>query len=193
MGEGEVLLPDSELFQLFRTKPEKALDRIMNLYIGLVYSIVSNKLSAICSKEDIEECVSDIFYEVYKHREAIDLEKGTIKAFIAVIAKRKAISTYRTLKNKNSKTVSLDDTIYEVSISDNTSVEQAITEKEGKDKIIKGIKSLGEPDSEIFIRKYYFGQSTKLIANDLGIKENTIDKKVSRGHIKLRELLGGIL
>ena len=193
MGEGEVLLPDSELFQLFRTKPEKALDRIMNLYIGLVYSIVSNKLSAICSKEDIEECVSDIFYEVYKHREAIDLEKGTIKAFIAVIAKRKAISTYRTLKNKNSKTVSLDDTIYEVSISDNTSVEQTITEKEGKDKIIKGIKSLGEPDSEIFIRKYYFGQSTKLIANDLGIKENTIDKKVSRGHIKLRELLGGIL
>lgn len=193
MGEGEILLSDSELLQLFKKKPEKALDKIMIVYIGLIYTIVSNKLSEICSKEDIEECISDVFYEVYKQREVIDLGKGSIKSFITVIAKRRAIDIYRSFKNKNGKAVSLEDTIFENAASEDTNVEQAITEKEKQVAIIKGIKSLGEPDSEIFIRKYYFGQSSKIIARDLGIKENTIDKKVSRGYIKLRELLGGIL
>jgi RNA polymerase sigma-70 factor, ECF subfamily len=52
---------------------------------------------------------------------------------------------------------------------------------------------MGEPDHEIFIRKFYLGQSSKEIAKATGIKENTIDKKVSRGLVRLRETLGGIL
>jgi RNA polymerase sigma-70 factor (ECF subfamily) len=59
--------------------------------------------------------------------------------------------------------------------------------------IINEIKFLGEPDSEIFIRKYYFRQSTKYISKIMGIKENTIDKKVSRGLIKLKQTLGVVL
>lgn len=187
------MLSEGEILQLFKTKPEKALDKMMNIYVGLVYAIASDKLSTICTKEDIEECVSDVFYEVYKQRETIDLKKGTIKAFIAVVAKRKAIDVYRSLKNKNSRIVSLEDSFYENMVPDNTNVEQAIAEKESQTAIIREIKALGEPDSEIFIRKYYFGQSTKLISKALGIKENTIDKKVSRGLVKLREVLGGVL
>ena len=52
---------------------------------------------------------------------------------------------------------------------------------------------LSEPDKEIFIRKYYLGQSTKIISKILGIKENTIDKKVSRGLLKLKNILKGVL
>jgi len=59
--------------------------------------------------------------------------------------------------------------------------------------LINEIKALGEPDSEIIIRKYYFGQSTRLIARALKLKENTVDKKVSRGLQKLRQSLGGVL
>jgi len=189
---GEILLSDGELLQLLKTKPEKALDKMINIYGGLVYTIASDKLSFICSKEDIEECVSDVFYEVYRHRELIDLEKGSLKAFIAVIAKRKAIDIYRSLKNKNSKVVSLDDILYETTVTEKTNIEQVVEAKEDQAALVKEIKALGEPDSEIFIRKYYFGQSTRLIAQALGIKENTIDKKVSRGLVKLRGLLGGV-
>lgn len=183
------MLSDNELLQLIRYKPDKALDKIIDTYAGLVYAITSDKLSLVCSKEDIEECVSDVFYEVYRRRDAIDLKRGSIKAFIAVVAKRKAIDVYRCLKNKNSKAVSLDSIPYENTVQDNTNVEQSVTEREEQDVIIKEIKALGEPDSEIFIRKYYFGQNTRLIARALGIKENTIDKKVSRGIVKLREAL----
>lgn len=58
---GEILKSDIELLKLFRTRPEKALDYMINIYAGLVYTIVSDKLSYICSKEDIEECVRTYF------------------------------------------------------------------------------------------------------------------------------------
>jgi len=193
MGVGEILLLDNELLKLLKTKPEKTLDKMIKIYAGLVYTIAADKLASICSKEDVEECVSDVFYEVYRQRDLIDLQKGSIKAFIAVIAKRKAIDIYRSLKNKNNKLISLNCIFSENTISDKTNIEQAVTEKEDQVAVIKGIKALGDPDSEIFIRKYYFGQSTKIIAKAIGIKENTIDKKISRGLVKLRELLGGVL
>lgn len=185
-------MSDQELVNMFQVNPEKALDKTMDLYMGLVYYIASGTLSALSSKEDVEECVIDVFHEVYRQRAAINLDKGTVKAFIAVIAKRKAISKYRSIKNKISLTSSLDEA-FGATLSGNADTEKVVVDKEYQSELIGVIKSLGEPDGEIFIRKYYFGQSTKSIAEDLGMKENTIDKKVSRGHRKLRELLGGVL
>jgi len=183
-------LSDHDLLNLFQVNPEKALDKTMDLYGGLVYYIASSKLAGLCAREDIEECVIDVFHAVYRQRTSIDLEKGSVKAFIAVIAKRKAISICRGIINKG-QTLSLDEVPCST-LLDSNDTEQLILDKEYQSEMIRVIRSLGEPDSEIFIRKYYFGQSTKSIASELGIKENTIDKKVSRGHLKLRELLGGV-
>lgn len=68
----------------------------------------------------------DVFYQVYNQREGIDLQKGSIKAFIAIISKRKAIDLYRSLKNKNSKLVPLDNIFYESTLLDKTNIEQTI-------------------------------------------------------------------
>ncbi|WP_242878623.1 sigma factor-like helix-turn-helix DNA-binding protein [Clostridium beijerinckii] len=70
-------------------------------------------------------------------------------------------------------------------------MQHSILLKESNSELISAIKSLGEPDSEIIIRKYYLHQSSKDISSDLGLKVNTIDKKVSRCMEKLKKLLGG--
>lgn len=185
MKEG-VLLDESLLNEL-RSDPENGLLSLMNTYMGLVYTIVKNKLGLVCSKEDIEECVSTVFYEFYKQRDTIDLSKGSVKSFLAVIAKRRAIDLYRSYSNECFK----PDSINENSCEDVRA--QSAVDTETKHVLIQGIKDLGKPDSEIFIRKYYLGQSTKMIAKVLGIKANTIDKKISRGLVKLKEALGGVL
>lgn len=185
MKEG-VQLDENLLIEL-KEDPEKGLISLMNTYMGLVYTIVKDKLGSQFGREDIEECVSTVFYEFYKKRDSIDLGKGSIKSFLAVIAKRRAVDLLRT---NSGAFMRLDDT-------DENSIEycgeQNATDMETKHVLIQGIKDLGIPDSEIFIRKYYLGQSTKMIAQVLGIKVNTIDKKISRGLAKLREALGGVL
>ena len=62
---------------------------------------------------------------------------------------------------------------------------------EAADGIPGGTGGLGEPDREIFLRKYYLGQRTKEIARALNLRENTVDQKVGRGLKKLRVWLEG--
>ncbi len=185
------MLSDREILRLLIHRPEKGLEKLMDQYMGLVYTIVDGKLSSGCSKQDIEECVSDIFYEIYRTAHSIDLEKGSVKSYLAVLAKRKAINIYRKHKNSTDQ-VSMDEFDHDWMASD-ANVEEAVTGNETSDRLIDEIQALGDPDSQIMIRKYYFGQSTKIIAKALGLKENTVDKKVSRALAKLRQALGGVL
>lgn len=184
------MISDIELLKLLHDKPEEGLKVMMDSYMALIYTIIFNKLSGTYSKEDIEECVSDVFFQVFHYKNRIDLEKGSIKAFLAVVAKRKAIDMYR--KNKNNNHIPIDDLPEDLySMVDDAA--NSLLLKESNSVLINAIKSLGEPDSEIVIRKYYLYQSSKDISSDLGIKVNTIDKKVSRCIQKLKNVLGGIL
>ncbi len=178
---------DADLIKMLNSNPEKGLEMLMNSYIGLVYTIVYNSLYNFASKEDIEECVSDIIYEVYKNKRNLNLEKGSIKSYICVMAKRRALDLLRKV-NRIKNEANLE------SIDHNQiNYGNEVINNELKNDLINAIKELGEPDNEIIIRKYYFGQSTKEISKILNIKENTIDKKVSRGLLKLKKFLGGIL
>lgn len=183
------MLSDLEILHLLAHRPEKALEQLMDKYMGFVYTIVYGRLGMF-GREDVEECVSDVFYELYKTRSSIDLGKGSIKAYLAVISKRKAIDRYRRHKN-DGLLLSLDNCAGDPPSGD-TRVEEEVAGGETADRLITEIRALGDPDSQIMIRKYYFGQSTKIIAGALGIKENTVDKKVSRALIKLRQALEGV-
>ena len=176
---------EEKLLALLLKNPDRGLEKLINSYAGLVYAIVYEKLASVCSKEDMEECVSSVFFEVYEKRSGIDLSKGTLKAFLAVIAKRRSIDIYRKKEKSMGRVIPLQE--YAGEASD----DGGFSETETREMLINGIKSLGEPDSEIFIRRYYLGQSTKMIAAALGLKENTVDKKISRGLAGLRTILAG--
>ncbi|MGL4910854.1 MAG: sigma-70 family RNA polymerase sigma factor [Romboutsia sp.] len=184
------MVSDEKLITILYTNPEKGLEILMKNYTGLVYTIVYNQLSNILSSEDIEECVSDIFFEVFRHKDRINLNKGSIKGFLAVVSKRKAIDLYRRYKNEINIKIPIDT----VDISnDYGDISTSVSIEERNNILLNTIKSLGEPDSEIMIRKYYFRQSSKDISKILDIKANTIDKKASRCINKLKNILGGIL
>ncbi len=184
------MITDNDLLLLLQNNPERGLDKLLNIYSGLVYTIVYSKLAG-SSTQDIEECVSDIIFELYKNRNYIDLQRGSIKAYLSVIAKRKAIDHFRKI-NAAVQNLSIDDE-KQGDLPASNNIEAEIINREARNILIQEINALGQPDSEIFIRKYYWGQSTKSIAKSLQLKENTVDKRVSRGLLKLRQTLGGVL
>ena len=57
--------------------------------------------------------------------------------------------------------------------------------------LIKEVKALGEPDSEILMRKFYFSQSSKEIAEELNMTVSNVDTRTHRAIVKLRNKLGG--
>ncbi len=185
---------DRELYYLLRHDPEKGLEAIMEEYTGLVYTIVYGKLSSVGTRQDAEECVGDVFLALWHARESLDPERGSIRAYLATIAKREAIDTYRRLAAPSRRIRTEAEALDEATeLADETDVVAAYIERESKDALLRAVKALGEPDSEIIIRKYYFGETSKTIGRALHMRENTVNKRLSRALAKLKDTIGGIL
>ncbi|MDD2483528.1 MAG: sigma-70 family RNA polymerase sigma factor [Eubacteriales bacterium] len=182
---------DEKLAALLNRDPQQGYAELTDRYLGFVYKIAYSKLLGTCSKEDIEEFVCDVFYEFYCNRYKLDLEKGSIKGFLAVFTKRRAINLFHK-KTKRQEDISLyDDNLQNILIA-NENVEQGILETEKKEKLIASVKALGSPDSEILIRKHYLGQTLREISIDLDMKVKTIEKRYERALKKLRNGMGGL-
>ncbi|MCH5348227.1 MAG: sigma-70 family RNA polymerase sigma factor [Oscillospiraceae bacterium] len=171
-------MSDKELIKLLKSSPEQGLAAVVLRYTGYVMKIARTKLDNICTPEDIEETVSDIFFCFYQQGQKCGFEIRSLRAYISLIAERRCIDVFRQ-HIRREDTVSLDDT---------DGVSEPI-DNDDHDTLAEGIKRLGEPDTSIFIRKYFYGQKTSDIAKELHMKPNTVDKRISRGLVKLRKIM----
>lgn len=180
---------DDKLLQLIEKDPEAGMKHLTDRYAGLVFSVVRGKMQGFCDA-DIEACVSDVFGDFYLGRGRIDPQRGNIKAWLCVIAKRKAIDCLRA-RAKECGNVSLDDEQTAVQATDTFSVEGDFEDREQRTALLQAIRDLGEPDHEILIRKFYLLQPSKVIAEKMGMSVSAVDTRTHRAIAKLRDMLGG--
>ncbi len=176
---------DQSLLTLLYQDKNRGLESVMKQYAGLVYTIVFNKLSFVSGTEDIEECISDVFFTFSQSFQNVDLDRGSLKSYLAVMATRKAISRYRSLVSF-SEMVPLDDNM---ALQNDSTPEELFFQNISAKALVNAINKLGEPDREIIIRKYYFRQSSKEISKAIHSKPNTVDSRVHRALKKLRDLM----
>ena len=183
---------DTDLIELIKARPEKGLDILMNNYMGLVSSVVRSKLNNVCSDEDVEECVSDVFVDFYKSVGGFDPSRGTIKALICTMAKNKATSAYRS-KISAPPPLSLDDEAFENTVPSGANVENEMIDAENRREIIEAISKLDGRDREIIFRKYYFCESSKQIAKKMKMTVSAVDTRTHRALAKLKDKLGDLI
>ena len=63
-------IQEETILALLIDKPAEGIRILTAQYGGLVYSITWRRLQGCLRKEDIEECVSDVFFELY-HNEIV--------------------------------------------------------------------------------------------------------------------------
>lgn len=180
-------MTDTEWMELLQQDSDKAMHGIMEQYAALVKNIVSNRLSGVCSREDVEECVNDVFTELYLSAGQIDLQKGTVKGWLCAIAKHKATDRFREA-SKQQSTLSLEDEDTP-DVTNGESAEDAAFRNARSEALTNAILSLGEPDREIIVRRFYYRESSASVAGRLGMTAGTVDTRVSRALKKLRKIL----
>ena len=94
-------------------------------------------------------------------------------------------------EKKQQGELSTDDENSFIHISDDIDIEGELVEDELRREVLNAIKNLGEPDSSILIRKFYFGESSKDIANALKLTVSNVDTRTHRSLDKLRKIFGG--
>lgn len=160
-------------------------------YLELVQKY-SRYVAAVCirvakgqlQKEDIEEISADVFAKVWEFGVSIQPVEGSIKHYLGVMARNHTINKLR-VEGKQ-LTLYLEDNSTDTT---KPSVEDDLVVKEEQSLIKEAIEEMGEPDGEIFIRRYFYLDKTKDIAKAMGMKESTITTKLSRGKKKLGDLL----
>ncbi|WP_024856569.1 RNA polymerase sigma factor [Ruminococcus albus] len=170
---------DNELLILLQSDHERGLEQTVRQYSAYVYKIACTRLYDVCTNEDIEEAVSDVFLAFYNAGVDNGFKFRSVQAILGVIAKRHCIDVFRK-KSKCIDTVDYDE--LENCIAD---------DKDESRELLEAVKELGEPDSTIFIRKYYFGQKNIDIAKELHMSKGTVNMRISRGLKKLKKILEG--
>ena len=101
-------MTDSQLREKMNTSPAEGRRALFDEYCAYVYAIAAQKLRSCASREDIEECVSDIFADIYRVCGGNSRYEGDLKGLIGIIARRKAIDHFRRLSAHSVRTISYD-------------------------------------------------------------------------------------
>ncbi len=180
-------LSDSEIISVILKNPSRGMKILIDTYSATVNAAVRGRLSGVCSYDDIEACVSLVFTEFYFHIDQFDCRKCSLKTYLSVLARNKAIEEFRRTVRKNGQMYDDDEALLELPDSFNleNEAERRLTEQ----RLLRAVDALGEPDSGIIIRRYFYAQPSRQIAAALGMSDAAVRKRISRSLAKLRLIL----
>jgi len=177
-------MDELKLLKNLRDGKRDALEKVIKLYTPYVSTVVYNIIGQSMTREDVEETVSSVFVSLWRNSSKLDDSKGSIRTYLATLARNSSKNKLRELK----PSVPLEE--YEA-----TSAEEPYAEIERQERnstIWDMIQELGEPDSEIFIRYYYYEEKVRRIAECVDCPVSTVKTKLARGRQKLKYLLKGV-
>ncbi len=162
-------MDDKTLLRLLRRDGDAGLAAALELYGGAVKRVVDRVLYDC--PEDAEEIAADVFFRLWLHRRK--LKNTPLRPWLLVTARNAAIDRLRKLLR--SRTVPLTDELAEVLA--------APDERQGAEIL----DALLPADREIFLRKYFYLETSAEIAAATGRTENDVNVRLSRGRKKLKE------
>lgn len=162
--------------------------KIFDEYYRYVYAIAFSRLKNCASDMDAEDCVSEIFADLFVYLDTHEVDDESLKKVISAIAGNKSVDMFRKLSVRNRRNISTEEyDIHEVASPENT--EEKIEKKETGRTLLGLILSLGHPDSDIVMQKYYYNRKSKEIAVITGLTPAAVRKRCSRAMKTLKEMI----
>ena len=178
-------MTEQELRSMIGRSQKEGFRALFQEYKGYVYAVVWNRIGHVGTREDTEECVSDVFAEIFLHYG--EIRDGGLHGYIGMVAKRRSIDAYRRLSVREPG-ISLDDEGMQ-ELADETDIQGDAESNSLRRTLLERIKSLGEPDSSILLQKFYYERSSSEIAKSLSLQPAAVRMRASRALKRLRAML----
>ena len=171
---------DTAQLESLRRGDQQALEEIMRRYSGYVTVIVRGVIGTAMTDDDLEEAVSDVFFTLWKNREKVQPEK--LRPYLASIARSRGKNKLRELRQSEP----LEQDLLELP---EHGPEAALTLSQQREALYAALSALSERDREVFIRHYYYYESTAAISKATGLKRETVKTILKSGRQKLKKKL----
>lgn len=179
-------MKDEKIVKLMCERNEKGLIRLMEKYEKLMQYVISGILGN--RQSDIDECLNDTYFKLWKYAERIDLNKAGLKTYLKTVARNTAINRLRDLSRTEAVIVDADgDTLLADYIDRYQNIENRIILQEDVKCLEKVIMNLKEKDRELMIRRYFYLQKSKDIATAMNMSVTAVDSRLSRLREKVKK------
>lgn len=179
------MIDDEKIIDLFFERSEQGIRELDNKYgavcHNLSYNIVNNR-------QDAEECVNDAYLGAWN---AIPPARpNPLLSYIVKIVRNISLKIYwrkEAAKRSSHYTIALEE--IEACIADQKTVEDEIEARELARIIEDFLDTLTVENRVIFMRRYWFSDSYKNIAELVGLSEKNISVRLTRIREKMKQYL----
>ena len=179
-------MEDNRIVDLYWQRDESAISETAVKY-GKYLNSISYQI--LLNAEDAEECVNDTWLRAWNTiPPTIPM---VLKIFFAKITRHLSFDRYKATKTKKRGGGDIPLVLEELAecIADESDVEGQVDANELGRVINQFIADLPERDRNLFIRRYFFSEPMKVIADRYDMRENAATVTLSRVRKKLREHL----
>ena len=179
-------MDDSKIIDLYFKRDETAIEETDRKYGAYCYTVANNILS---SHEDAEECVNDTWMRTWN---SIPPQRPqALKLFLLRITRNISLDRLKAVKAKKRGGGETELAIEELSecIPGAGDVIDEMIENELSELIRLFVHSLPDLERAIFVRRYFFLDSVKAVADRYSMSEGSVMTRLSRTRKKLRTLI----
>ena len=177
-------MDDKQILDLLWKRSERAIQALMSRFGALLNRICMNILG---DPQDAQECVNDTYMAIWN---AIPPKRPEpLSPFVCRTGKNIALNRLRsnTSQKRNSQyDLSLEELEPYLGI---TVVDDAVSAQQLGRLIDHFLESISSDNRVIFLRRYWFGDSIKDIARQMGKTENAVSVRLNRTREQLRAYL----
>lgn len=176
-------MTDEEIVLYLRRHEERVITKLFDNYFKLSWTVAAGILGEIGTREDIEECVEDVFLTLWERPEQFEPSRGSIKNYICLLTKSRALDRFRKLRRWSC--CPLEEAETELN---EEPFEQAVTKEQVK-RAVAFIERFEEPDRSILLLRLFYGLRPAEVAERLRLPIRVIYEKLRRGKERLKEVL----
>ena len=176
-------MEDNEIVELYWQRDENAIRKSDSKYGAYCFAVADNILH---SKEDSEECVNDTWLKAWNTMPPQRPNK--LRMFLAKITRNLSFNRYNarsTEKRGGGEITAVLDELAEC-LESESDVAGEYEAKELEQYIRCFVRSLPERDGNVFVRRYFFAEPVRKIAERYGLTDNHVMVILSRTRGKLK-------
>ena len=177
-------MENAQIIDLFFARSEMAIEQTEKQFAPLCRTVARNLLD---SEQDVEECLNDTWHALWN---AIPPQRpDNLAAYAAKITRNLAMKrlTAMNADKRQAITVSYDELCQ--CIPAGRSLEELLEGRELTQVLGRFLNTLDRDSRDMFLRRYWFFDSTREIARGFGISETRVTTKLHRIRKKLKDYL----
>ena len=167
---------DAALVERIRSGDETAMADMYDRYSGIVYGVALRVLGNTTAAEDV---LQEVFLQLWRNPNAFDANRGRLPAWLAVIARNRAIDHLRKRPP--------EDDIEDLPISTGVNMEGETAQRLAVEKIRSVLAQLPQEQRRVLEMAFFEGMTHTEIAAKCGEPLGTVKTRIRAGLLVLRK------